>query len=137
MGVSLTSKNSSYDFDMGYGGFFNLRKNIALCLDEDFGNNYSMLSKCITPSDFAANDAVANRLIEDKNLDTDIIDFLYSPDTGGSISYKVCKKLYNLIKDVDFSDKTFRYAAYSHNDYEEFKQFLKECYTRRHVMKWY
>lgn len=26
MGISITATNSSYDFDMGYGGFFNLRK---------------------------------------------------------------------------------------------------------------
>ena len=37
MGITVTATNSKYDFDMGYGGFFNLRKNIALALDKDFG----------------------------------------------------------------------------------------------------
>ena len=137
MGVSITSKDSKYDFDMGYSGFFNLRKNIAYCLDKEFGDNYSALAKCLTMDDFEHNDKVANKLIKEKNLDSDIIEFLYAPDTDGKISYKVCKKIYNLINDVDFGNKTFRYGAYAHNDYEEFKEFLKNCYTKRHIMTWY
>ena len=48
MGITITAKNSSYDFDMGYGGFFNLRKNIALALDKEFGENYEHLGSCWT-----------------------------------------------------------------------------------------
>lgn len=39
MGVTITAKNSGFSFDMGYGGFWNLRNNIALALDEEFGND--------------------------------------------------------------------------------------------------
>ena len=137
MGVSITATNSSYDFDMGYGGFFNLRKNIALALDKDFGENYALLSHCYTEKQFEDNDRVANLIIEQKNLDEDIVKFLYMSDCEGKISYKVCKKIYDLIKDVDFENKCFRYAAYSHNDYGEFKEFLKECFSKRRQMRWY
>lgn len=43
MGVSITSKNPKYTFDMGYIGFSELRNNIALALDKDFGENYAKL----------------------------------------------------------------------------------------------
>ena len=34
MGVTITAIHSPYEFDMGYGGFFNLRKNIAFALGQ-------------------------------------------------------------------------------------------------------
>lgn len=37
MGLSITANNSQYSFDCGYGGFFNLRKNVALAFDEELG----------------------------------------------------------------------------------------------------
>ncbi len=140
MGITITATNSSYDFDMGYGGFFNLRKNIALALDKDFGENYSDLGTCYTEEQFKANDSVAEMIIAQKKLDekySDVIDFLYTSDCEGKASYKTCRKIYELIKDVGFGKKGFRYAAYSHNDYEEFKEFLKECVSHRRNMRWY
>ena len=41
MGVTITGKNSGFVFDMGFSGFFILRRNIALALDEEFGNSYA------------------------------------------------------------------------------------------------
>lgn len=43
MGVSIKAANSTFTFDCGSGGFFNLRKNIALALDPEFGS----LSYCL------------------------------------------------------------------------------------------
>ena len=48
MGVTITATNSSYDFNMGYGGFFELRRNIALALDKEFGEVYGKLGSCFT-----------------------------------------------------------------------------------------
>lgn len=142
MGVTITAKNSTYHFDMGYGGFANLRVNIAISLDEDFGNNYHKLRFCHTEDEYHANDKVANRIIKEKNLaenNEDVLDFLYAPDVEGQISYKTCKKIYDLIKDRDFTNMGFVYA-YQHesgtNDYEEFKKFLKECYSKKRSMVW-
>ena len=140
MGVTITATNSKYEFDMGYGGFFNLRRRIALALDKNFGENYSDLGTCHTEEQFRANDKVAEMIIAQKKLDEkypDVIDFLYASDCEGKASYKTCRKIYNLIKDVDFGGLGFRYAAYMHNDYDEFKEFLKECATRRRNMRWY
>ena len=91
---------------------------------------------CHSSEDFAENDAVAEKIIRDKNLDEDILDFLYAEDCEGKISYKTCRKIYDLIKDVDFEKKGFRYAAYQNNDYEELKEFLTECYSKRRNMVW-
>lgn len=137
MGITITATNSSYDFDMGYGGFFNLRRNIALALDKEFGENYSLLVKCVTPRQFEENDKVANLILSEKHLDEDIVDFLYAPDTEGTISYKTCKKILDLIQNVDFGKKGFRYAIYMNDDYEDFKKFLKECYSNKRKMRWY
>ncbi len=46
MGITLTANNSTYSFDMGAGGFFNLRENIADLFDEQFGEHYRKLSEC-------------------------------------------------------------------------------------------
>ncbi len=40
MGITITATNSTYEFDMGYGGFFVLRRNIARALDKEFGDTY-------------------------------------------------------------------------------------------------
>ena len=136
MGVTITATNSPYEFDMVYGGFFNLRKNIAFALDKEFGENYALLAYCFTESQLKKNDEVANRIIEKKNLNPNIISFLYSPDTEGKISYKICKQIYDIIKDIDFKEKSFQYATLQNNDYEEFKLFLKDCFSHRKQMRW-
>ena len=61
MGVTITATHRPYEFDMGYGGFFILRKNIAFALDEEFGENYALLSHCFTESQFSENDKVADK----------------------------------------------------------------------------
>lgn len=140
MGVTITATNSTYTFDMGCGGFFNLRKNIALALDKEFGENYALLGKCSTEKQFEENDKNAEIIINKNHLHEnhkDIIDFLYMSDCGGKVSYKTCKQIFEIIKNVDFGNKGFRYAKYSNNDYEEFKGFLKECYSKHRNMRWY
>lgn len=136
MGVCIYATNSQYSFDMGGGGFFNLRCNIAVALDVEFGDHYHTLLKCRSDKDYANFNAKANRMLKRKYLDEDIIEFLFMPDSNGSIPHKTCKKIYDLIKNIDFGDKGFRYAAIRHNDYDEFKKFLKECYIRRRKMRW-
>ena len=140
MGITITAPNSSYDFDMGYGGFFNLRKNIALALDKEFGENYALLGSCWGKDEYAENDRNAERIINSKHLDeeySDVLDFLYASDTEGTISYKTCKKILDLIQNVDFGKKGFRYAIYMNDDYGDFKKFLKECYSNKRKMRWY
>lgn len=139
MGVCLTSRKSHYSFDMGYGGFHNLRKNIASAWDEELGEAYGDTVMCVThPKEYneRINRIIANDRFKDE--DEDILDFLFASDCNGKCGYKTCWKIYNLIKDIDFGKKIFTYAAHSDgNDYEDLKLFLKECYQKRRMMIWY
>lgn len=139
MGVCLTSRKSSYSFDMGYGGFHNLRTNICKAFDEELAEVYAdTLFSLRDPKGYTnkVNEILKNERFKDE--DEDIVDFLFDSDCDGKCGYKTCRKIYNLIKDIDFGKKIFTYAAYSDgNDYEELKLFLKECYQKRRMMIWY
>ena len=141
MGFTITATNSKYSFNGSSGGFYSLRVNIAKAFDTEFGNHYETLRERITLADYDAFDIKANDILAKprfKKEDDDIIIFLFMPDTGGSISYKTCKKIYDLIKDIDYGNKIFTYAAHSDGrDYEKFKAFLLDCYKRRAKMRWY
>lgn len=141
MGVSITCKKPKYTFDMGEGGFFNLRKNVALSMDREFGELYATLSKCYSSDDYSAFDQKVEKMIAEKRLDekyTDVLDFLFASDCEGKINYKTCGKIAFMLE-ADYSglyDKVFRYAIEAHDDYREFIIFLKDCYSHRKTMRW-
>ena len=64
MGITITATNSKYEFDMRYFGFFKLRREIALVLNEEFGRNYADLARCNTQEEYAANDKITSRIIQ-------------------------------------------------------------------------
>ena len=142
MGVTITATNAKCDFDMGYGGFFNLRKNIALAIDAEFGNAYSMQAKCFTDQDYLDNYQLNMNIINEKHLDDkykDVLDFLYMSDIEGKIGYKTCRKIAKLLekKFPELKTKSFRYAAQAGNDYEDFVKFLKDCVKYHRNMRWF
>lgn len=146
MGVSIVCTNPKYSFDMGCGGFYNLRKNVALSLDREFGELYSLLMRCYGQKE---TDETANRIQKYidihpdifPDINNDILDFLFAPDSGGKSSYRTCKKIATLLEknfsELDLEHKMFRYAAESHSDYSEFIDFLKDCYSNRKNMTWF
>lgn len=140
MGTSIYTNGSNITFDCGGGGFFNLRKNIALAWDKEFGEHYSTLAHCWSKAEYDAFDKRANEILDNerfKEEDVDVLDFLFQTDEEGSISHKTCKKIYDLIKDIDFGGKIFTYAIHSDGkDYERFKVFLLDCYKHRRKMRW-
>lgn len=142
MGVTVFASGISLDFDMGYGGFYHLRKNIALALDQEFGEHYANILDTLHASK-SEKDAYWKKyeeIINRKNLrknNLTVLSFLLKSDCGGKISWKTCKKIYDLIKDVDFEDRGFRYAAHRKNDYEDFKKFLRECVKNKRYMQWF
>ena len=137
MGYTIYANGSSVSFDGGGGGFFNLRKNIALAFDKELGEHYATLAGC---NDYEAFDKKTEAILSQKRFtkeDDDILDFLFACDCSGNISHKTCKKIYELIKDVDFGDKIFTYAAHSDGkDYERLKEFLLECWSHRRRLRW-
>ena len=143
MGVSIVCKNPKYGFDMGYGGFFNLRKNVALALDKEFGELYATLSKCWNDEELLKFDRKAEKMIADKHLDDnycDVLNFLFASDCEGKCRYKTCKQIEELLKTnydkLDLANKSFRYVCDAHNDYLEFMEFLRDCYKHHKNMEW-
>ena len=140
MGLTITATNSHYSFDMGHGGFFCLRATIARVFDEEFGKHYETLRCCWRKEQYEAFDKKTDEILSDSRFaenDADVIEFFFASDCDGSISHKTCKKLYDIIKDVDFGGRIFVYAAHSDGkDYEHFKEFLKECWSHRRKMRW-
>ena len=140
MGVSITAKNSSFEFNCGCGGFYNLRKNIALAFDKEFGEHYTKIIHVHDSESSEEFNRKANKILADPRFrkeDCDILDFLFASDCEGSVGYKTCKKIYDLIRNIDFGNKIFTYAAYSDGkDYEHFKDFLLECYSKKRKMIW-
>lgn len=137
MGITITATNPKHEFDMGYFSFFRLRREIALALNEEFGSNYANLAHCDTQEDYAANDKTANRIIQKNHLDryADVLDFLYMPDGAGEVGYKTCGDILSLIQNRKCGTG-FRYALMQHNDWEEFKEFLRDCYSHHKKMRW-
>lgn len=140
MGVTITATNPLHTFDMGVGGFYRLRRNIALALDEEFGKHYALIIYCHAGKEHEAHARKSEEIINRKHLDenyADVLDFLFASDVSGSISHKTCKKIFDLLKDKDYGNQSIRYTAYVHNDYYEFKEFLCDCYSWHKKMRWY
>ena len=138
MGLEIHAIGIDRTFQCSYIGFANLRNQIAKAYDEDFYKIYSDIKMCLSHTsewENAINNVIAKKQFPDE--DEDILDFFFSSDCGGSISHKTCKKIHDLIKDIDFAGCVFTYGAYSDGkDYEHFKDFLKTCYSKRNRMRW-
>jgi len=138
MGLTFRSNGSKIELSGGYGMFIKIRTRIARAWDKEFGEQYSKLllfdkmlqeewyQKCW---DILGSDRFKN---EDKSL----ADFMFATDCGGRINYKTCKKIFDLIKDTK-DDVVLRYTDVSNNDWEDFKQLLKDCYSQRSNLIWH
>lgn len=137
MGVSVYANGVSQSFDCGYIGFNHLRDNIALAFDKEFGEVYSDYKEAFAEPKKHAHKL--NKILEDKRFEgqDDLLDFFFASECDGVVKPPTIKKIYNIIKDVDFGKKIFTYAAYSDGkDYEHFKEFLLECIKHRSYMRW-
>jgi hypothetical protein len=122
---------------LSYSGFNYIRKLIADRLDSDFGTLYRESST--VPDDISViwnedyiikyNEYLNSmeRIVIDKNLDRDIVNFLFLPDIGGSIKYKTCRKLAAVLLNESCGFMV---------DFDKFKEFLIECYSHRRSMRW-
>lgn len=138
MGVTITCTNPQYTFDMGYSGFFALRKEIARCISPDFAEIYRKILYTDRAQDVVEEMdewVEAHRPSLHKNIDA-VVEFLLMPDCDGAINHKTCKAIYDIIKDIDFGGKIFQYSTIATDDYERFKTFLLDCYSHHKYMRW-
>lgn len=137
MGLTIRGNyKGTIELDGGYSILAKIRTRVANAWDKEFGEHYETLFNATV--DFKAFNAKTREILSDdrfKDEDQDIVDFLFASDCEGSIDYKTCKKIYELIKDNN-EPAQLRYALFSHNDWEDFKQLLKECYSHRSKMRW-
>lgn len=137
MGISIGGNyKNSICINGSSSSLIKIRNQVALAWDKEFGEHYITLE---TYDDYEEFDKKANEILSDKRFDDgddqDILDFLFTNDCNGKVSYKTCKKIYELIKDIEYNGN-LRYLAHSHNDWEDFKQLLRDCYSHRCYMMW-
>ena len=135
---------------MGCAAFNRLRTRIAQIYNEDLGElydelgNFSKMDERKKELGLSYDDEKGyyddynsrlNDLVNKLELDVDILNFLYAPDCEGKASSKTCKKLYDLIKEVQ-SDTVYGYA-HAYMTWEQFKELLWNCARKRRQLKWY
>lgn len=140
MGVTVTAKyKNAKSLDGGYFMFFRIRREIAYAWDAEFGEHYANLAMCHHEDEYKAFNKKTEQILKKerfKEADIDLVKFFFASDCGGKISYKTCGKIYNLIKDTTY-DKALRYLAFSNNDWHDFKDLVKGCYSHRANLVWY
>lgn len=137
MGLTLTAKyKDAPEWDMGYGSFFRLRRDVAYTISKEFGEHYAD----ITWGSFHQEeyDEITNILLRKYHVSNRLIFFLYSPDCEARISPLRCKAVYDQIEGTK-NNFLYGYTARPNAcmTWEDFKCMLKECYERKTYMYWY
>ena len=105
--MSIIIKNSQESsIEIGYFGFYRLRRRIAELAAPDIFNAYSMVPDVKSETEKKEYSQYLNRLEKKYSDDSRslVLDFLYASDCDGSMDAEHCKAIYDLIKDCD--DKT-------------------------------
>ena len=141
MGLTIRCKKTGRAIDMGCGGFFNLRCEVAELCGKAIGDHYNAMryAPFLSPAReeyFTEYDRRTEQLVNDGTLDIKIADFLYQSDCEGRIRYGACKNLLKAIGDYD-DDVIYGYAGWKHPAmFRDFVAILKDCVKNRCDMIW-
>lgn len=100
--MSITIKNSQESsVEIGYFGFYKLRRKIAELAAPDIFNAYSMLPDIKSEDEKKDYNQYLNRLEKKYSGDSRslVLEFLYASDCDGKMDAEHCKAVYDLIKD--------------------------------------
>lgn len=142
MGITITAKyKGAPEYDMGYGQFFCLRRDIAYLVSTEFGDLYSKLPSMYTatPEVQRAFDEGMRILLEKYKVRKRLIPFLFKSDCGGYISPAQCKTvLMYLESPLIEPEKEYGYVApfRKRMTIYQFKELLIECYKRKVNLIW-
>ena len=143
MGVSVSSKNHS--IDLGYFGFFRLRRQVARLVGEDVGIHYAELSHPHFFTDKKAEaaywekyDGLTEYLIgKYPGKVRKVFDFLYAPDAEGSATYGTCSQVLGVIGDYD-DDIPYGYVGRPDCAmFRDFKMLLQDCVDTKTKLEWH
>lgn len=141
MGITISCKGSNNSLDMSYGSFFNLRCVIAKNINEALYEHYKTILKQRTQAEREEWDNTANSIIQAQKLDKTksdcmLLDFLFQPDAGGSISYGTAKRILGLVQEEPDTD-IYGYAGWEHpSTMGDFKKLLQDAYASKKPIKW-
>ena len=145
--MGITISNHKHSMDMGAFGYAALRATISRLVPcQEFVDIYKELmdfnrawrdSGFITLKEYFDDyDRRAEAICEANQLDEEIINFLYKPDTcTKSVSVKTCRHLWALIKDYD-DNVLYGYVARKDcAKFKDFKEIVRTCVEDKRVMR--
>ena len=141
--MSITIKSTNDDrIEIGYFGFYRLRRKIAELASLDIYNAYSMVPDIKSEAEKKDYNQYLNRLEKKYSDDSRslVLEFLYASDCDGAMDAEHCKAVYDLIKDCD--DKTqYGYVDCAMWDIPatiaSFAELLKEAADSGEGIEWY
>ena len=139
MGVTIKGKYAgSPSYDMGYGSFFRLRRDIAYTVSQEYGQHYEKLPMvCAGAIDVDNYNSETERLVKKYRCKERFLEFLYQPDVDGKLSPFKCKALLDQIESLE-SNALYGYAVTPQYclTIPKFRELLKECFDRRVYLVW-
>lgn len=141
--MSITIRNNQESsIEIGYFGFYRLRRKIAELAATDIFNAYSMLPDVKSETEKKEYSQYLNRLEKKYSDDSRslVLDFLYASDCDGKMDAGHCEAVYNLIKDC--KDET-QYGYVDRAAWEipatiaTFADLLREAVEDGEGIKWY
>lgn len=146
MGVTISGKPDSRitakSLDMGYMGFHRLRCLISEHLNKEFSDLYKTIIEHRSDEEWKKWDALMNDIIAHYKLgenksDCLLLDFLFSSDCKGKISYGTCHKIYELIKGENDENKIGYVGRPDCATVGDFKKLLLDVFNQKGTLVWF
>lgn len=118
--MGLCLENKKRDMKLGYIGFGFLRQCIAYAYDNRLGELYKKMyvNENLTQDEYEELENLSNN---------DLGILLWHSDCDGKLTSKECKKIYNVIKNIDISTQPL--STKVNDDFEQLKEMLKDGLT--------
>lgn len=148
MGVTIQCKKTGRSIDLGYSGFFRLRRKVAelqggpfLDVFQEIFNPHSDANEFTetteTPEQFDERmNLKIDSILSAKQADIKVVDFLLQPEVDGWIRYGACKNILKVIKDYD---DNILYGYCGRRDcakFADFRAILEDCVINKSDMVW-
>ena len=136
MGLTVECKKTGRSIDVGYGGFCRLRNKVAELAGGPFAEHYKSLSPFGDNEYYEEFDKKTKEILDNKQADIKIVNFLLQSDCSGKIRYGACK---NILKAIGDYDDDILYGYCGRPDcakFADFKEILNDCINNKCDMLW-